>query len=136
MSEEHKKLVELKNRGSLSEEQEKLLALADMGYYVEDAKIAMEKCTYIEWYKLFLCLAAICHTIKLYWAFKLTAWSVRFLTFPFLNLSFFLGVGVMMQIWTYQFTVFFTRVVGWVLKVMGEIRSQKIVHHNRSLKDR
>ncbi|XP_042001628.1 uncharacterized protein LOC121750989 [Salvia splendens] len=46
-SEKHKMLLSLAESGSLSEKETKLLALANMGYALEDAEIAMERsCAY------------------------------------------------------------------------------------------
>ncbi|KZV32941.1 DNA (cytosine-5)-methyltransferase DRM2-like [Dorcoceras hygrometricum] len=44
MSEKHKLLLSLESTGSLTQEQRKLLSLANMGFTMEDASIAMERC--------------------------------------------------------------------------------------------
>ncbi|XP_075510721.1 DNA (cytosine-5)-methyltransferase DRM2-like isoform X3 [Primulina tabacum] len=44
MPEKHKLLLSLEITGSLTQEQRKLLSLANMGFTVEDASIAMERC--------------------------------------------------------------------------------------------
>ncbi|XP_057791651.1 DNA (cytosine-5)-methyltransferase DRM2 [Salvia miltiorrhiza] len=43
-SEKHKMLLSLAASGSLTEREEKLLSLADMGYPLEEAEIALERC--------------------------------------------------------------------------------------------
>ncbi|KAL6587463.1 hypothetical protein OROMI_000441 [Orobanche minor] len=44
LSEQHRRLLALENTGSLSEKEKKQLALANMGYTVEEATIAMDRC--------------------------------------------------------------------------------------------
>lgn len=43
-SEKHKMLLSLASAGSLSEKEEKMLALLNMGYSPEEASIAMDRC--------------------------------------------------------------------------------------------